>query len=156
MDNWRDRAGDRHILLAARDHGGNYDRADYVHFRHLSRSGARRKAGTERPKAGLARRAMSRLSADRDPVVILLFGADLSARRQLHHRYIQTCTAAGRIKPTMEAFEPGHRRERQISSVIARQSETKDRRPYGYHSAHSGRPSGAAQAVFDSGAARPH
>src|SRR3954451_6731113 len=98
MDNWRDRAGDRHILLAARDHGGDYDRADYVHFRHFSRSGARRKAGTqrpERPKAGLARRAMSRLSTDRDPVVILLFGVDLSTRRQVYHPCIQTCTAAG-------------------------------------------------------------
>src|SRR3954469_20665206 len=30
MDNWRDRAGDRHILLAARDHGWDYNRADYV------------------------------------------------------------------------------------------------------------------------------
>jgi hypothetical protein len=52
----------------------------------------------------------------------------ITHRYQVHHPCIQTCTAAGRIKPTIAAFEPGRRRERQIGSEIALQSEIKDRR----------------------------
>ena len=53
--------------------------------------------------------------------------------------------AVRRIKPTIGVLRPGRRRD-----------ENWDRRPYGYHAAHSGRSSGATPAVFDPGAARPH